>query len=157
MNVVLGDMWQEIGNATILLCTTNAVINSKGELVMGRGAALEMKQKYPGIEKALAKRIMDKGCHYRPWFDDNKPYGVISAGMSEGDTMLGAFQVKWSWDQDADLRLIDFSCKVLCQIAPKYSRIVLNYPGVGNGRLTVQQVEPILRQLPDNVYIYTKA
>ncbi len=58
MNIVAGDMFDEIGNATILLCTTNAVINSKGELVMGRGAALEMKQKYPGIEKALAMRFV---------------------------------------------------------------------------------------------------
>lgn len=155
MKIVVGDMWNTIGSATILLVTTNACINMRGELVMGRGAALQMKQNYPGIEQTLARKIQEKGAAYKPWADNTPPYGIVSAGQSDRGTHLGAFQVKWSWDQEADLSLIEFSTTMLCKIAPKYERVVLNYPGIGYGRLTRRQVEPILAKLPDNVEIYT--
>ena len=142
-------MWQEQGLADVILITTNQIINSKGALVMGRGAALEAARRYPALPYDLAKRIQPYG---------NKPYGVtILAPYSHSKQLqFGAFQVKHHWKDKASLELIEFSTRLLEAIARicSHTRFMINYPGIGNGGLTESQVAPIIKSLPDNVYVY---
>ena len=58
--------------------------------------------------------------------------------------------------QPADLDLIQYSTNLLGQIAMHHPNkiILLNYPGIGNGKLSQELVRPILEQLPNNVWIY---
>ena len=151
MKLAVGDMWSEVGNADVILVTTNSIINKQGRLVMGRGAALEAATRYPLLPTELATRI-------KPW--GTSPYGIIILKPYANGACLGAFQVKRHWQQPADPLLISRSAALLRIIANAYPdlRYVVNYPGIGNGRLDEQTVEAILKSsnLPDNVTVYKK-
>jgi hypothetical protein len=152
MEIIQGDMWEEVGKADLILVTTNAAIRKDGALVMGRGAAAQAKEMFPQLPFELGRRLKQSGLI-------EKEYGITVTGISTQGTLLGAFQVKYHWRDEADLNLIRFSCRELARYAgpcPR-ERIVVNYPGIGNGRLTRDDVEPILKAglgKLDNVFIY---
>lgn len=137
MQVVHHDMWTY--PADIRIVTTNSYINKLGELVMGRGAALEAKTRYPDLPKMAGKVIRHMS-----------DYGVLYFPTLR----IGLFQVKRHWRDDADLSLIHESAFWLHMFAQCVSgTIVLNYPGIGNGRLPEHEVEREIRDLPDNVIV----
>lgn len=47
MKIAHEDLWKPVENA-VYIVTTNSTIRKDGALVMGRGAALEATQSYPG-------------------------------------------------------------------------------------------------------------
>ena len=132
----------------IFLFTGNSYINKKGELVMGRGAALEVKKHYPNIPKILGDKIKEIGKRH-PVFREN--YGLII--LNSG---IGVFQVKYHYKDSADLNLINYSAKILSEFAKlKEDKIFhMNFPGIGYGQLDEKDVLPIIEQLPNNVRIY---
>jgi uncharacterized phage-like protein YoqJ len=71
---------------------------------------------------------------------------------------IGAFQTKVHWQDDADLHLIAHSVKMLKAAAERTPelRIDMNFPGIGNGKLTFDDVAPLLVGLPGNVHIWRK-
>jgi len=70
--------------------------------------------------------------------------------------MIGAFQVKYEFDEPADLMLIRRSVTYLEEIAKGYlgRRFDMNFPGIGAGQLSRKVVLPELESLPDNVHIW---
>lgn len=153
MEILNGDLWSEIGQASLLLVTTNSTVRQDGALVMGRGAAAEAKKRYPELPFELGRQLLDKGLQ-------NDEYNLL---IADSPLMvrpyLGAFQVKYHWRDEASLLLIRHSAVALAEYArvrPQL-RIVMNYPGIGNGRLNRDEVEPILAGPlgeVDNVFIY---
>lgn len=128
---------------TILLFTGNAFIKKNGALVMGRGAAKQVRDLYPGIDKDFGTEIRKSA---DPW-----NYGVVLLPCN-----IGVFQVKKDWFDKADLNIIKRSVKKLKWMA-MYSAvhdIHMNFPGIGNGKLNREDVLPLLQDLPDNVVIY---
>jgi hypothetical protein len=149
MKIITGDIWSQEGSpSTTILVTTNSTINSKGGVVMGRGAAREAAERYPLMPFDLADRIKISG----------PTYGLIILPPFANGVTLGAFQVKHDWKTKADLDLISLATEHLRIVAHVYyyQRYILNFPGIGNGKLTEQEVLPIIRQLPDNITIYKK-
>lgn len=146
-----GDMF----NATpdVLLVTTNAFVRSDGGLVMGRGAAFQMTQKYPGSQAEFGRLVQQWRASY-----PNQPYGVL-ASLEWQNPMLAIFQVKYHFRDEADLGLIRNSVKALGEWARLDSRVTfaVNFPGIGNGRLSDAAVLPLLKPLPDNVGVWTYA
>lgn len=119
--------------------TTNGYINAQGALVMGRGVALQAKQRFPGIEFRIANYVRECG---------NLVYPMP-------DLRLFTFPVKHTWNQDADIELIAKSSEQL-QILASFNlqdTFYLPRPGCGNGNLQWKDVEPILEPLPDNVIV----
>jgi hypothetical protein len=145
VNIIEGDLWSEEGRADIILVTTNAMSNAKGALVMGRGAALQAANRYPALPFDLSRRIAGRTA-----------YGVVVVPPYGNDIQLGAFQVKYHWRETASRELVNLASTMLRHIALAFpdSRFALNYPGIGNGKLTESEVLPIIKRLPDNVYIY---
>lgn len=154
---VIGNLWDEHTNhrADLILVTTNSYINTLGRLVMGRGAAKEARDKFAGLDCALAREVL-KECGHLGF------YGII---IDANNPSIGAFQVKDHYLADARLDFIQRSVEVM--LAPmwaggtiplvhRYYRIAMNYPGIGNGRLLIEHVRPIVEQLPDNVFIYRR-
>lgn len=127
----------------IYLFTGNPKINARGGVIMGRGAALEVRDAYKGIDRKL-----------RPAVEACKT-GVCYVEI-EPKQWLGWFQVKYSWDEDADLELIQRSVQTLARHARHRMdcRFHLNCPGTGNGNLEIEDVIGLLIDLPDNVFIY---
>lgn len=151
MKIVYDDIWKTC--CDILLVTSNNSIKSNGELVMGRGAALEMKQRFPEFPKKAGALIKA--------FSKNSYYGVIIVHVDEQGRQYGLFQVKEHFKSNANIYLIKNSLSELSHYASCLwgsigLTVALNFPGIGYGRLTEDTVLPFLHVLPNNVYIYKK-
>lgn len=124
----------------VYLFTGNPIRNARGGVVMGRGAALQVRDTYPGIDQLIRT---------------HKPV-TFTAIPSGNQQYIGWFQVKHHWRDPADLRLIRASADMLANIAAARQHVTfhLNAPGIGNGKLSWADVQPALQTLPDNVLIY---
>ena len=137
-----GEMFHANG---YLIVTTNSFLTSEVKLVMGRKAAWILKMKVPGIELIFGRMIFETCGHLGR-------YGLLFHHR------YGALQVKYRFDEKARVDLIKFSLEKLiekAEVFPK-STFNINYPGIGNGRLSKQEVGPLLNSLPDNVYVWEK-
>jgi len=137
-----GQMFHATG---YLIVTTNSFLTSEVKLVMGRGAAWVLKMKVPGIDRVFGKMISETCGHLGR-------YGLFF------HQRYGALQVKYRFDEKARVELIEFSLRKLAEIARKssQSKFNINYPGIGNGGLTKEEVNPFLNVLPDNVCVWEK-
>ena len=135
MKVVAANLWNT--NADIIAVTTNGNIKD-GKLIMGAGAAKAMRDRYPGIDRWAATQIT------------GKRYGWISNGT------VGMFQSKINYWEPSTVKLIEFSVKKLLAWLEQRPGITvaLNFPGIGLGGLTEEEVLPLIEVLPDTVTIY---
>jgi len=157
--VIKGELWKLVDHPAIYTVTTNASINKQGALVMGRGAALQAKQRIPGIEFEAADAIL--AWNKETGHDLTIPYGFLIVRPPRPDKSkfgFAIFQVKYQWDHPADPNLI--SCSLSCLRYTAYTNkdltIRMNYPGIGFGRLPISEVEPMLTDLPKNVFVTYK-
>lgn len=158
-----GDIWSVFGKSDLWLFTGNSYITKKDELVMGRGLAKEVKDRYAEVPKKLVERIQ------RPRLRDSfetkiawSIYGVTFIPFefppdSDEGFYLGVFQVKRHFKDKAELSLIGHSVLALQNAIRQYefNRVDLNRPGVGWGALNWEHVYPIVAELPDCVHIWT--
>jgi hypothetical protein len=157
MKLVKGNLWDSRDD--LILVTCNSYIKKDGALVMGRGAALEMKTKFPKIDYRFGKMINYYSKHLGY-------YGVFildpNAGPAEyvpSEQKLGIFQVKYHFKDKADLLLIKMSTRELVRDFYKYSflhTVSMNFPGIGYGGISREDVLPIIEGLSDQVTIYEK-
>jgi hypothetical protein len=129
----------------VYLFTGNPVTKRNGAIVMGRGAAKQVRDTFPGIDISFGNALK--------MGTPNKHLAWVSF---PGDQHLGWFKVKHHWADDADVDLIKESAMQLGRIADMNPDLVfhMNYPGVGNGKLNEKDVEQHLQVLPDNVVLY---
>lgn len=148
---VVGDLWTY--PADIRCITTNGMVNSRGEAVMGRGCALQAKQRWPHIAKSFGTRLLAEG---------NKvlQLAYVTSALNNGGApfWLLSFPTKHHWRDEADLDLIARSAgeltdyvagwEGLCERSPV---VVIPRPGVGNGKRDWEtEVKPILSDLLDD-------
>ena len=138
-------MFEHRGKVPIFV-TTNAMINTHDELVMGRGAAKQLATLIPSMPGYWGHHIRMQAANGRT------AYGVLYDDYHQ----VGIFQVKWHWKNDADLNLIANSCRCLIEMvkARNWQAVYLNYPGIGNGRLKLEQVEQVVNMLPETVHLW---
>jgi hypothetical protein len=137
-----GEMFRATG---FIIVTTNSFLTSEVKLVMGRGAAWQLKRKVPGIEKIFGKMIHETCGHLGR-------YGLIF------HERYGAAQVKYRFNDRARLELIRISMTALSVVASRNRKSIfnINSPGIGNGGLKKHQVKSLLEMLPDNVHVWEK-
>lgn len=144
------DLWQNQTieelkkNESVILCvTTNGTVKKNGAAVMGRGYALEAKNKILGIDEQLGKKIKESG---------NKVNFLQCYPEGLGQVCIYAFPVKHNWWEDADLKLIEKSCLELKEIKIDnlLPKVLLPRPGCGNGKLDWEtQVRPLVESILD--------
>jgi len=143
-----GDMWSAWPTAGLFLVTTNSYLNKQGELVMGRGMALQARHRFGGLAQAFGQAIAVRCGHLGE-------HGLL---ISERwpEARVGAFQVKRHWVSRASLSLIRKGTQMLQAWAEEHPEVEihLSMPGVGNGRRSLQEVLPIMEVLPDNVHVW---
>jgi len=141
MKEATGDLWQ--AKPQFIRCiTTNGVVKKNGELVMGRGNALQAKERYPQLPGLLGSYIKSSG---------NILYYIEELNIA-------SFPVKYHWRDKADLKLIAQSCYLLNVLLDNLDKsAVLPRPGCANGRLDWErEVKPLLSQIiSDRVWIIT--
>ncbi len=152
MKEINGELWDYYNKACYRIClTVNGTIKANGESVMGRGCALEATKKFPDIALTWGQRL--------------KQYGLRFMYLHEFDLFM--FPVKYNWWEPASLKLIRESALDLEQSARSVAsspftgshtreKIILPRPGCGNGRLSWEEVKPIIQFLPDNVLVISK-
>ena len=136
-----GDMWSAWEASDLFLITTNATIKGNSALVMGRGIARQARDRWPGLDIVMGRAIGSSGRKY---------------GLLVGKGKLGAFQVKHHYWELASVELIKLSVDMLlkwCAAHPG-KRVDLNYPGIGNGKLPIEVVQPIIERLPASVHVW---
>lgn len=137
---IKGNIWEVKADCKCI--TTNGYIKSNGEAVMGRGVALQAKQRYPELPAILAGHIRAYG---------NTPGLLIYTGQFS----ICSFPVKHNWKEKADLDLINKSCVLMLNKSDifKWNKIIIPRPGCGNGQLDWKDVKPIVEQLDDRFFI----
>lgn len=140
-----GDAWSAFGVSDLFIITTNATVRTDGALVMGRGIARQARDRFPGLDRVLGAAVRVAGPRYGLLVSPRWPLA-----------RLGLFQVKHHWSDPADLELIRFSTTKLARWCEEHpgARVDLNFPGIGNGRLSVDVVEPIIEVLPSSVHVW---
>lgn len=157
MKIEIGNLWNSTDD--IILVTTNATVKKNGEVVMGRGAAKEAKEKFPLFPKIIGDQI---STHYSSGGEYGllilHPYTVLEEERVYGK-YLGAFQVKYNWWEDANLNLIRYSTNLLYSAMNNQFKDMtcsMNFPGIGNGRVSYKDVLKVVSRLPDNVSLYMR-
>ena len=147
MRLKKGNIWDDIKNTDVLVVTTNSFIKRNGELVMGRGFALQVKNRFPKVPLLLGEKIRGR-----------KKYGFITVKNETLPFIIGAFQVKYHFKDKADIELIKFSTQKLREFAENNSdkKIKMNFPGIGNGKLKneYKEILEIISILPNNVEVW---
>jgi len=148
MREVVGNLWHYWKKPkTVILVTTNGTVRSDGHLVMGRGCALEAKQRIFGLSKGLGSVVLRSGNKIYPYRENKK-------------IRLLTFPVKHNWWETADLKLIKKSASDLRRIvlANPHTTFVLPRPGCGNGELKWETVKKVIEQILDmeNLLVISK-
>jgi len=134
-----GNLWNYPDH--IVKCiTTNGIIKKNGELVMGKGIALQTKERFPDIPKILGQWVERNG---------NKLCYIAKYGIC-------SFPTKLHWRDKSDLELIKQSCYDLNNMTETLNCLaVLPRPGCNNGQLNWEiEVKPVISQiLSDRIYI----
>ena len=138
---ITGDIWDYHAQGHWIVITTNGSVNRYGEAVMGRGVALQAKQKFPLLPAKLGKALREA---------DNIPH------MFHEYRIL-TLPVKRYWYEKASLLLIETSVKYFIQsvnnaFLPNVA-IYMVRPGCGNGQLDWAEVKPILEKYLDDRFI----
>ena len=128
----------------IKIVTASSFLTSEGKLFMGKGLARDLKIKVPGIDKIFGSMILEKCGHAGR-------YGFLNYER------WGIFQVRYRFNDKADVELIAFGMERVKDFAQETNFIIhLEYPGIGEGDLTKQEVGPLVDTLPGNVYVWEK-
>lgn len=137
MKGIVGDAWKLKCDFNYLAITTNGFVKTNEHAVMGRGIAKQAKDKYPGVDHLLGKKIQALGNHVH----------LLAAD-------LVSFPVKHNWWETADIELIKRSCTELMTFLGNNETILLPRPGCGNGKLKWEEVKKVIAPLlDDRVYI----
>lgn len=147
MRLKKGNIWNNTKDTDVLVVTANSFIKRNGELVMGRGFALQVKNRFPNVPFLLGEKIKGR-----------KKYGFITVESETLPFIIGAFQVKYHFKDSADVELIKFSTKKLKEFTENNpdKKIKMNFPGIGNGNLKnkYEEILEIISILPDNVEVW---
>lgn len=137
MKEIIGNMWDIKSEYKCI--TTNGYIKSNGEAVMGRGVALQAKNKFPELPRILGKHIRENG---------NRPGLLIYTGQYS----IFSFPVKHHWKEKADLDLIIKSSQYMMDEADRFraESILLPKPGCGNGQLDWEVIKILLKDILDD-------
>lgn len=137
-----------------LVITTNGQIDKNGDVVMGKGNALEFKKLFPGIEKKLAGYLKQYG---------NRAFNLGNYRLQSSingdyvDIKILTCPTKHNWKENSDLTLITKSCQELVEMCDKFKieTCFLPVPGCGNGGLNYKTiVKPVLElMLDDRFYV----
>ncbi|MGF1472959.1 MAG: ADP-ribose-binding protein [Rubrobacteraceae bacterium] len=137
MQEARGNLWDEPCDLRVI--TTNGATRKDGAAIMGRGCALEAKQRFPGIDLKLGRLIQQHG---------NRVMRL--AKLTDG-SVLASYPVKHHWKEEADPALIERSAHQLVALANTFGQtnVLLPRPGCGSGRLSWGEVKPLLESILD--------
>jgi hypothetical protein len=139
MQQIRGDIWEFHKQGSPITITTNGDLNKHGLCVMGRGIALQAKQRFPHLPYVVAQHINANG-------------NVVGFFPKYN---LFTFPTKDHWWENSSFQLIEDSAIALNAIVTKrkMTRLYMTQPGTGNGKLHWNDVEPLISLHLDDRFI----
>lgn len=132
-----GNIWDYHSEGSWITITTNGTVKKNGECVMGRGIALQTREKFPLFPLFLGAKILESGNHVHFWED----YRLVT------------FPVKHNWWEKADSELIRRSAEELVGSWLVEETLYLVRPGCANGQLNWAEVKPIIGPILDDRFV----
>jgi len=135
------DLWEFYDKGNWIAITTNNVVKTNGEAVMGKGVALEAANKFPTLAQELGRYLRLLG--------DNIPYIFPHFNLI-------TFPTKHHYREDSSLELIKSSTEFLIKWLkghPEIKTIYMPRPGCGNGNLHWADVKALLEPSLDDRFI----
>ena len=139
MNTIKENILNSKKQYDAICVTTNGVVKSNGRLVMGAGVAKAFREKFPGLDLELGKKVSQYG---------NIPFVIYRQG-----TAIVSFPTKHHWKHKSDIGLIMNSAKSLLKITSGrfWTQVAIPAPGVGHGGLDWKtQVKPSIEKILDD-------
>jgi len=134
--------------------TSNGIIKSGGELVMGAGIAKQFRDRFELIAERFGALVKSQGNHVY-FLKFMEPPNDVDYRM----IWIVSFPTKHHWRNDSDLELIKQSAnELMTQLnnAPFIKTVYLPRPGVGLGGLSWEkEVRPAIEKILDNRVIVT--
>lgn len=146
MQMITGNLWNVnppnggIFDARVI--TTNGVLNSNGEAVMGVGTALQAARMFPTLPKLLGKKLDSKG---------NKVFR-FSKDIFSIDYDIVTFPTKEDWRDPSDMKVIWKSTIQLLNMADSqnWKTVALPKVGTGAGGLQWKNVKSLIKRYLDD-------
>ncbi len=137
-----GEMFDSPG---VHIVTSNSFISGDGTIVMSMGAALAMKMRYPELPRIFGVMVKDYCGHLGK-------YGLLLYGSK------GILQTRYDIAGKMETDLIRYGLKILFSIAVDNPGVTyhLNHPGVSLHKMSISEIDKLLKSLPANVWIWTK-
>ena len=136
MKELIGDFWAISNNFAALIVTTNGVVKSNGELVMGAGIAKQFATRYPSLPSCLGTEV--------------KIRGNLAAVMKLPDLehFIISYPTKNHFKDKSQRQLLIRNAKEILDIVEYHGiQSVLSVrPGCGLGGLSWEEVKPILEK-----------
>ena len=164
----VGSMFDVMTQARLvfMFVTTNAVIKKNGELVMGMGAANHAAKLWPALPAYFGNSIKrEEYGIIRPFIDQIHDIHTLAqesvrhSGSIGFPTWwcIGALQTKRHYRQKSTTGMVANSLAKLGEFARIHSAIEVhvNMPGTGLGGLKVDEVQPLIDRLPNNVSVWS--
>jgi hypothetical protein len=132
----LGDIWAlyDNGDPYIVIPTNTTVKSSSGRAVMGRGIAKQAAERFPRLPELYGRAL--------------KSGKTINGFYVFPKMRIITIAVKYQWRDDADIGLIESQLKLLKESSKnmKYGAVLCPMLGCGFGRLSYEQILPLLLQ-----------
>lgn len=141
MREIKGNLFDQ--KVDVICVPTNGSIKADGRNIMGCGVAKQAAELFPELPLILGEKLQTFGnyFHYLKYFED-RAYTIAS------------FPVKHFWqDEEADLKLIEASCKDLVESTMPEVTVALPRVGTGAGRRLWSEVKPVLEKYLDDRFI----
>lgn len=137
MKEIKGNIWDT--DLDVICITTNGDFNTRNELTMGKGIALQAKLRFPELPGLLGEYVSIFG---------NTPEYIITRKKYN----LCSFPTKRHWWEPSDIKLIERSATLIERKIPSGSTVALPRPGCSNGGLNWKDVKIAIEPLLDNNY-----
>ena len=155
-----GNMFDVMNDYDVLLVTGNGVVRD-GNLVMGKGAAKDLAQRYRFFPALVGSKLQQYYPHIysvdgRYYEKVYRYYLFLWKSYGENRTILGLLQTKMHYIDPTPLLLLSRSCDKLKTYAEMFphQKIACSYPAIGYGGLPKDSVVPYIDKLPDNVTLF---
>jgi hypothetical protein len=137
-----GEMFDVPG---IHIVTANSFISSDGTLVMSMGASLAMKTRFPEISRIFGTMVKEYCGHLGR-------YGLMIYGAK------GILQTRCDIQGRMEPELIKYGLKILYSIAEGNPLLTfhITHPGVSLNKMSIPEIDRLLKSLPRNVCIWQK-
>ena len=148
----IGDIFEQ-RDADAIVFTSNGIVRSDGQLVMGAGIAKAFNDKFYLLADEAGWRVKRDGNHVHAFWAMASKDRSISP-----ETVIFSFPTKHHFKDKSDIVLIERSAKELVKFVDALTlrplkRIYLPRPGVGLGQLKWEDVKKVIEPILDDRFV----